>query len=132
MRRRRRSTIPGALVPLLALAAAAGCASSSGASSAEVAPGDAGARENRCAEGCSLRVENRLSTTRLEVTFSHHRGVDVLGRVPRNTSEVFEIREFDSDEFDVWVWDARTGERLGVYRVRQFPGGEGRVVVSSR
>lgn len=70
----------------------------------------------------------------VEVTGSRLQGVDRLGVVEASSSGTFEVTEddFEGGQVELWIWDARTGERLGLYRVRSFPGGVGRVVVDSR
>lgn len=134
-----RATAPVYFCVLLAslafTAGATGCASSSGGMADEAASADDGERAAAlCGDGCRLRVENRLSRTRIEVSTHRLEGVDRLGVVEASSSGTFEVTtdDFEGSQVEVWVWDARTGERLGLYRVQSFPGGIGRVVVSSR
>lgn len=131
--RERSAAVPALIAAALGLAAVApaGCAAGGGPD-ARTAGVDAAPASDPCAEGCVLRVENRLPDTRIAVSLSHMRGGEILGRVEANRSETFEIDEYDGHRLDVWVWDDRTGERIGLFRVHQFPGGAGRVVVSSR
>lgn len=134
------SSPPVRLVLLLAClaagAASAACASSSGGTAGEGVSGGAAASGAAvlCADGCELRVENRLSRTHIEVSTNRLEGVERLGVVEANSSGTFEITEdgFEGSQVQVWVRDARSGEYIGLHRVHSFPGGVGRVVVSSR
>jgi hypothetical protein len=135
----RRVSVPlffGVLLAGLAVAAGAtGCASSSGGTVDGAASSDDGETAAAlCGDGCRVRVENRLSGTRIEVTASRLQGVDRLGVVEASSSGTFEVtgEDFEGGQVELWMWDARTGERLGLYRLRSFPGGVGRAVVDSR
>lgn len=124
-----------ALVTGLAMTAVAtGCASSSGGAARADARADADRAEGICQDGCTIRVENRLSGTRIEVTGSRLEGVDRFGVVEPNSSGTFEVTadDVDGDEARIWIFDADSGERIELERVRSFPGGVGRVVVDSR
>jgi len=83
-----------------------------------------------------VRIENRLAE-RIQVSrgrdpFAAASGTDRLGTVEPNRSGVFPIDEFDGQELRLHIFNADTGERLGMERVRHFPGGEAVVVIGNR
>lgn len=138
---RSRAPTPGVrwivLLAALVSMAAVACASSADVRRAAGGSGGAEARQtgNHCEDGCRLIVENRLSDTDVEVSLSHLRGVDVLGRVQANNTGRFEIEHFDGHELHVWLYDARSVERIEgnhFVEIHSFPGGERRIEVGPR